>query len=132
MIKTYTRKEVADILNIGTETIRYYEKEGVIPEPSRSVSNYRIYSEDDLLRLKFIKRLKERGFSLKEIHEIFQLLKNDKSENKEILKDKCLKKIEEIENKICDLIKLKEALNISMNNPKLGECEFLNIFYKKS
>jgi MerR family mercuric resistance operon transcriptional regulator len=100
--------------------------------PSRSESRYRLYSDDDLLRLKFIKRLKELGFSLKEIFAILQLLKNDRSENKEILKDEFSRKINEIDNKILALTALKEALNVSRNNPGLGECEFLNLFYKNS
>ncbi len=132
MEKVYTRKEIAGILSIGGEALRYYEKCGVIPEPSRSESNYRLYSDDDLLRLKFIKRLKELGFSLREIFEILQLLKNDRNENKEILRDKCSRKIKEVENKILALTALKEALNISVNNPGLGECEFLNLFYRNS
>ncbi len=132
MMKKYTRKEISDILKIGIETLRYYEKLGIIPEPKRSETSYRLYNNDDILRLKFIKRLKELGFSLKEIYEILQLLKDNKNENKGILKNKCLEKISQIESKILTMNTLKETLKISMNNPKLGECEFLNLFYKNS
>ena len=111
-MKKYTRKEISDILKIGIETLRYYEKLGIIPEPKRSETSYRLYNNDDILRLKFIKRLKELGFSLKEIYEILQLLKDNKNENKGILKNKCLEKISEIESKILTMNTLKETLNV--------------------
>lgn len=132
MEKQYTRKEVSKMLEIGNEALRYYEKIGIIPMPSRSQSNYRLYAEDDLLRLRFIIRLKELGFSLSEIVLIFQMLNNDKVRNKEILRSQIEAKIEEIDKKIATLTELKEILNLSKDNPGLGECSYLNLFYKTS
>lgn len=53
----YTRNQISKMLGIGNEALRYYERIGIIPTPSRTESNYRIYNEDDLMRLKFIKRI---------------------------------------------------------------------------
>ena len=60
----YTRKEISSKLNIGNETLRYYEQIGIIPKPVRTKAGYRIYSEEDLLRLKFIKMAKDQNLSL--------------------------------------------------------------------
>ncbi|RUT36227.1 MerR family transcriptional regulator [Paenibacillus zeisoli] len=61
------RGEVARMAQLNMETIRYYENYGLIDTPSRSDSGYRIYSEEVLARLTFIKQAKECGFTLKEI-----------------------------------------------------------------
>jgi MerR family mercuric resistance operon transcriptional regulator len=57
--------QLAKQANVNLETIRYYERRGLIPEPPRSVSGYRQYSADDLQRTRFIKRAQALGFSLK-------------------------------------------------------------------
>lgn len=63
----YTRKETSLKTGIPSDTLRYYEKEGVIPAPRRSENSYRRYDDDDIVRLLFIKQAKLCGFSLKEI-----------------------------------------------------------------
>ena len=55
---------------LGIETIRFYERQGLIQPPPRTDSNYRIYPEEEVARLKFIKRAKDLGFTLKEIKEL--------------------------------------------------------------
>ena len=59
--------KVARLAGVGVETIRFYEREGLIEEPPRVESGYRQYSEDTVHRLRFIRRAKELGFTLKEI-----------------------------------------------------------------
>ncbi|USB34631.1 MerR family transcriptional regulator [Paenibacillus sp. YPG26] len=63
----FLRGEVARMAQLNMETIRYYENYGLIDTPSRSDSGYRIYSEEVLTRLTFIKNAKDCGFTLKEI-----------------------------------------------------------------
>ena len=65
---------------ISAHTLRYYEKTGLFSASQRSVSNYRIYSEDDLTTAKFIKRSKECGFSLAETATLLAI-KHDKSQH---------------------------------------------------
>ena len=55
---------------LGIETVRFYERQGLIAPPPRTDSNYRIYPEEEVSRLKFIKRAKDLGFTLKEIKEV--------------------------------------------------------------
>ncbi len=62
--------ELATAAGVHVETIRYYEREGILPEPPRTPSGYRQYGETDRWRLAFIQRGKGLGFSLKEIAEL--------------------------------------------------------------
>ncbi len=65
--------QVAHRAGLGVETVRFYERRGLIEEPPRKESGYRQYPEDVVARLRFIRRAKELGFSLKEIAELFSL-----------------------------------------------------------
>ena len=72
--------KLAKLSNLNTHTLRYYEKAGLLIPSGRSESNYRIYSEDDLITVNFIKRSKKCGFSLSEIASLLAI-KNDKSQH---------------------------------------------------
>ena len=61
---------LADAAGVNIETIRYYERRGLLEEPPRTASGYRQYSQDDLWRLQFIARAKNLGFTLAEIGEL--------------------------------------------------------------
>lgn len=63
----YLRGQMAKMANVNVETLRYYENHGLIPSPLRSESGYRLYSDEVLSRLVFIKNAKFCGFTLKEI-----------------------------------------------------------------
>lgn len=62
--------ELATSAGVGVETVRYYEREGILPEPARAASGYRQYTDDDVWRLEFIRRGKALGFTLREISEL--------------------------------------------------------------
>ncbi|WP_133471708.1 Zn(2+)-responsive transcriptional regulator [Paraglaciecola marina] len=72
--------ELAKLSNLNAHTLRYYEKAGLLKPSGRSHSNYRIYSENDLITANFIKRSKACGFSLSEIASLLAI-KNDKSQH---------------------------------------------------
>ena len=65
--------EVAEEANVNIETLRYYERRGIVPKPPRSVSNYRLYPEETVKRVLFIKSAQELGFTLKEIKQLLSL-----------------------------------------------------------
>jgi MerR family transcriptional regulator, copper efflux regulator len=65
--------EVAQQAKVHIETLRYYERRGLIERLPRSASNYRLYPEEAVHRVRFIKRAKELGFSLKDINELLSL-----------------------------------------------------------
>lgn len=72
-MKPLTIGAVARLAEVGVETIRFYQREGLIEVPSRRESGYRKYPEETVRRLRFIKRAKELGFALKEIKELLTL-----------------------------------------------------------
>jgi len=94
---------------LGIETVRFYERQGLIAPPPRTDSNYRIYPEAEVDRLKFIKRAKDLGFTLKEIKELFEL-QHDPHATKADIKNRTLAKIREIEERVSDLTRIKTAL----------------------
>jgi Hg(II)-responsive transcriptional regulator len=94
---------------LGIETVRFYERQGLIEAPPRTESNYRIYPVEEVSRLKFIKRAKDLGFTLKEIKELFAL-QQDPHATKADIKKQTVEKIEDIKSKVKDLVRIQEAL----------------------
>src|SRR5262245_14308151 len=72
-MKLMTIGQVARQGGVGVETVRFYERRGLLQEPSRKESGYRHYGDETVSRLRFIRRAKELGFSLKEIGELLTL-----------------------------------------------------------
>src|SRR5216684_3342370 len=101
--------QLAKKAQVNVETVRYYERRGLIPEPPRRWSVYRQYSQDDLTRLQFIKRAQELGFSLKEIAELLAL-RVDPATSCSDVKKRAEVKIADIEAKIQALERMKKAL----------------------
>ncbi|UCG78081.1 MAG: MerR family transcriptional regulator [Nitrospirota bacterium] len=95
--------------DVNIETIRYYERRGLMPNPRRTESGYRQYREDEVSRLRFIKNAKELGFSLKEIDELLTLRLDQRTPSSEV-KKRAEEKIEDIENKIRKLRRIKKRL----------------------
>ena len=86
-------------MGINLETVRFYERKGLLPKPRRSASGYRLYTPDAIQRLKFIKRAQELGFSLHEIRELLALRVSPATNNAEIRR-RTESKIADIESKI--------------------------------
>ena len=106
---TMTIGQVAKATSLGVETVRFYERQGLIPDPPRRSSGYRQYPEDTIGRLRFIMRAKELGFSLKEIAEILALRVDPGTSSREI-KLRVEEKIQDVEGKIRSLRRMKKAL----------------------
>jgi MerR family copper efflux transcriptional regulator len=68
-----TISQVARLEGVGVETVRFYEREGLLDQPARSETGYRQYAKDAVLGIQFIKRTKDLGFSLKDIAELLAL-----------------------------------------------------------
>ena len=108
-MKPLTIGQVARQAGIGVETVRFYEREGLLQEPSRRASGYRQYPEDVVARLRFIRRAKELGFSLKEIKELLALRVDPTTTCWEV-KEQAEAKITDIDGKIASLLRMKRAL----------------------
>ncbi|VAV84985.1 Transcriptional regulator, MerR family [hydrothermal vent metagenome] len=101
--------KVARLAGVGVETVRFYEREGLIDEPPRMDSGYRQYPADTVRRLRFIRRAKELGFTLKEIKELLALRIDPETTCKDI-RLRAEVKIGDIEGKILSLQRMKDAL----------------------
>ena len=102
--------EVAKQGGVNLETVRYYERQGLLPKPPRSASGYRLFQQDGVRRILFIKRAQELGFSLKEIKELLALRINPKGTSQEV-RERAAAKILDIEEKIKTLRSMKKALS---------------------
>jgi Hg(II)-responsive transcriptional regulator len=105
----FTIGQVAQKAGVGVETIRFYEREGLLEEPPRRASGYRQYSEQVVKRIYFIKRAKLLGFSLKEITELL-MLRVDVQTSCEEVKQRTEAKIVEVERKMVELQRMRQAL----------------------
>ena len=114
--------------DVNIETIRYYEKVGLLKVPLRSQGGNRLYNEDSISRLNFIKRSRELGFSLDEIRELVKL-SSDKKEDCHSAQKIADLHLKEIELKIKDLKQLAHVLaNLSSqcSSTKSEVCPILN------
>jgi MerR family mercuric resistance operon transcriptional regulator len=112
-----TISQVASASNVKIETVRYYEKRGLISEPPRSESGYRMFTHEAVEDIKFIKRAQEIGFSLEEIRNVLSLYKNDDFISTKEMQQFALAKIQEIEEKINQLHNFKALLESVTNLP---------------
>ncbi len=124
-----TRGELARQSEVSLETLRYYEQRGLIPKPPRSHSNYRLYPEEAVRRVRFIKPAQGLGFTLKEIHELL-VLRAEKSADCADVLAVAQAKIDDIDAKIHELQAMREALTRVASTCKgrgsLTECPILD------
>lgn len=105
----YRVSELAEKCNVNKETIRYYEKIGLLSEPSRTVSGYRVYSDDTANRINFIKRMQDLGFSLAEINKLLGVVDKDNERCRDMY-DFVSRKIDDVQEKIRDLKRIEHML----------------------
>jgi MerR family transcriptional regulator, mercuric resistance operon regulatory protein len=107
--KGWTRGALAARTGCNIETIRYYEKIGLLPPPPRSVGGHRIYGRDLVKRLNFVRRSRDLGFTLEEIRELLRLVDGGThtcGEVEQLARDH----VREIRRKIADLRRLQRVL----------------------
>lgn len=106
---TMNISQAAAATGLTSKTIRFYEQQGVIPPAARSANGYRIYSEQQLDILRFIKRARDMGFSLDESRELFQL-SQDPSRTSASVKQKAELQIQRIDQQIESLQQMRTVL----------------------
>jgi MerR family transcriptional regulator, copper efflux regulator len=102
--------ELAKQARVNRETVRYYERRRLLPRPARSLSGYRVFPDDALRRLRFIRHAKVLGFSLNEISELLTLRINS-IETCDRVRERTEVKIADIERRIQALQHMKDALS---------------------
>lgn len=113
---------------MNVETVRYYERKGLLPKPPRGASGYRQFPADAVRRLQFIRRAQELGFSLEEIRELLALRLSPGTSCAEV-KSRTEAKIAQIESKIGELAAMKRVLrklaNSCAGRGAIDECPIL-------
>jgi len=104
---TYSIGQLAKAAETGVETIRFYERRGLMPEPPRASSGYRRYPLDAADRLRFIRRAKRLGFTLDEITTLLGLQSGGERAKVKVI---ALAKLSEIEIRLADLERMRAAL----------------------
>jgi MerR family mercuric resistance operon transcriptional regulator len=132
-MKTLTTGQLAKEAGVNIETIRYYERYGLIPEPPRRESGYRDYTPGYIERIRFIKRAQALGFTLKEISELLSVA-DGKPACKDIRKF-AEDKVKDIETRIHDLQQIKMVLNDlikrCLGKRKISECPIIESLSQK-
>src|SRR5437762_480706 len=116
---------------VNIETIRYYEKIGVMPKPGRSGGGYRIYGQDDLRRLSFVRRSRELGFSLGEVRGLLKLVDGGRYTCAEV-KTITLEHLDDVRHKIADLRRLEQTLAgvaAKCRGGKVPKCPVIDALY---
>lgn len=109
------------------ETIRWYEKVGLLPAPTRTGGNYRVYGNAELTRLSFIRRARDLGFSLDQVRKLFDLASDAAAECDDVHASASAH-IVEIDRKLADLTALRHELTtmvISCKGGRVDQCRIL-------
>lgn len=114
-MKTLRIGEVAQQAGVGVETVRFLERTGLLEEPQRKASSYRQYDEETVDALRFIRRAKELGFTLKEIKTLLDL-RLDTSATRAEVREQARDKVADIEAKIADLQRMRDSLLIGADS----------------
>lgn len=96
---------------VPIDTVRYYERNGILPPPERQASGYRAYSERDVERLRFLRRAKALGFTLVEIRDLLEL-SSRRDDDMGSLKAAASEKLADVEHKLAELSRIRDGLRV--------------------
>lgn len=101
--------ELAQRAGVGIDTVRYYERQGLLPPPVRQASGYRSYVASDVDRLRFVRRAKALGFTLQEIRDLLSL-SGRREDDMGSLKAAATGKLADVEAKLAELTRIRDGL----------------------
>jgi len=135
-VTKFTIGQVATKAQVSTDSIRFYEKKGLISEPPRGANGYRQYPESTIARLMFIKRAKSMGFSLKEIRELLDIQRETSNTCKDA-REQVAAKLIQVDEKLIELQRMKGALKFFLNtcdskDSGSGQCPILEALERQN
>ena len=107
-MQNLTIGKLAKQSGVGIDTVRFYEREGLLPRAARTQGGYRLYSPSDVERLRFIRRAKALGFSLEEINELLRL--NAAKGGRASVKKLAERRLADLDRKLAELAAIRDAL----------------------
>ena len=129
--KSLTRGRLALRTGCNIETIRYYERVGLLPPPPRSAGGHRLYGEGLVRRLNFVRRSRDLGFSIEEIRELLRLVDGGTYTCREVEK-LARDHVREIRRKIADLRKLErvfETMAAQCSGDAVPDCPIIDALF---
>jgi DNA-binding transcriptional MerR regulator len=121
--------ELAQRARVAIDTVRYYERQGLLPVPTRRASGYRSYDATDVARLRFVRRAKALGFTLVEIRDLLAL-SGRRDDDMGDLKAVAAEKLSDIETKLVELTRIRDGLRTLVaacpGHGSLEQCPILN------
>jgi DNA-binding transcriptional MerR regulator len=110
------RGQVAALADVNIETLRYYERRGLVPEPSRSPGGHRLYPAETVTMLRVIKAAQRLGFALDEVAELLRLGRHRHGKAADAsLQRRAAEKLREVEERIADLVTIRENLAAALD-----------------
>ncbi|MEO5623912.1 MAG: heavy metal-responsive transcriptional regulator [Dokdonella sp.] len=133
-MSSFTIGEIARRAEVGIDTVRYYERNDLLPVPERRPSGYRQYHESDVQRLSFIRRAKELGFSLAEIRELLTL-STDRERGVNGIKARAKARVVDLDARIREMQRVRRGLQVLIDgcpgHGKLQGCPILGALTRK-
>jgi MerR family transcriptional regulator, copper efflux regulator len=129
MQNTMSVGQLAKEAGVNLETVRFYERERIMPEPERTMGGHRVYTANDLGRLRFIQRAKSVGFTLKEVRTLVRLRDANPDESCDDVMSMAHRKLAEVEIKLQELTEMRDALAGFIRacpNKDLAHCQVMN------
>ncbi len=129
MAKALTISKVSSLTGLAVDTIRFYERKGLIPSPGRNEAGYRIYTADIIERIRFVKRARGFDFSLNEIEELLKIASAGPSVCVG-MKDRLQRRVVEIDQNIAHLKDVRERIvdlmsDVCVERP-CNDCHLIN------
>jgi MerR family transcriptional regulator, mercuric resistance operon regulatory protein len=126
--------KLAGKAGVGVETIRFYERKGLLKRPLKRENGFRHYSDQEVSRVRFIKRAQELGFTLREVKELLDIQLKKKITGGQV-EQKAKEKIREIQKKISDLQRMESSLTklarvCGEGEQAIRECRVFDCFEK--
>tara|TARA_R100001244_G_scaffold86820_11_gene66555 strand:- start:26752 stop:27150 length:399 start_codon:yes stop_codon:yes gene_type:complete len=119
--------QLAKATGTKAETIRYYEREGILPAADRTDSNYRDYSDDHIAKLTFVRRARQLGFSMAQVRQLLALSDHEDKPCEQV--DQLVQlQLGEVDHKIADLTLLRDELGQvlrSCNGERISDCSIV-------
>jgi DNA-binding transcriptional MerR regulator len=119
-MKLYRIGDITNLTSLSADTLRYYEKIGLLPRVSRTVSGIRQYEERDISRLRFIQRAQKMNFSLAEIGDLLKMRENPQHARDEV-RQLASDKLAEVEERVNELDTLRKELRLLLNLCRASE-----------
>ncbi len=127
----FTIGRAAQHSGVNVETIRYYERIGIVPAPPRTVGGQRRYGQEHLRRLAFVRRCRELGFSLGEVRALLQLV-DGRAYSCDEVRDVALRHLDAVRRRIIDLQAMEKALDEMVSRCDGGsvpECPIIDALF---